>query len=116
MLLAHCGEDRLSHADLADEVGVHLARDFFVRQILDRSVEAVAGVVEQRVDSSEPRQARFDGRVDRGAVGDVALRDLDLLRIDAGEVRCITVRVAHRRDHQVTAGGQFLGGGETKAS
>ena len=102
----HAGQGRPHHPDLPDDVRVELAQHLVVLEFLDGAVEAVAGVVEHGVDVAVRALGQGHGRIDAGAVRDVARRHRDAVAPSARagqQAGPVAVRAAHRRDDAMAA-------------
>ena len=69
--LPHAGQDELDQPGGAEQVHVELAAGLVQRHVLDGSVGAVAGVVDQDVDAAGLGEDLLDAQRGRFLVGDV---------------------------------------------
>ena len=69
--LAHVRGDQLAEPGQAEHVDLELAPGLVDRDVLDRAVRAVAGVVDEYVDPAGLADHPLDARHHRGVVGDV---------------------------------------------
>src|SRR5439155_2344868 len=85
--LPHGRKDGVKQPERAEDVHLELRAPLREGHVLYRTVLAVTGVVDERVDASGRAEHRPDGRVDRSRVGDVELDRLDSPLREPGEVR-----------------------------
>src|SRR5436190_10216658 len=78
-LLAHDRQRSLHHVQHAPEVGRELAFDVLRIQFLEVAEQAVAGIVEDDIDAAELLHRLVDYRRDLRLIGDVQLKNLQVL-------------------------------------
>ena len=101
-----CGRTARVTSSSAEDVDVELRARGRVVQLLDRPLQAVAGVVDEDVDASEGGQRRVDRPVHGGRVGDVREQRQGAVGLQRVE-RLELIRAAQRARHVVAA---FQGG------
>jgi hypothetical protein len=70
-VLAHVRQDELGQPSRAEDVDLELVASLVHRDVLNRAVGAVAGVVHEHVNATRVGNDLFDSGLQRGVVGDV---------------------------------------------
>ena len=114
----HQGRKRLNHADRAEHVGGHDARELVVGDVGHQDLRIVgggAGIDEQHVERAAGETRGERGGL--GGIGDVERFDLDAAGVAIGEVVEIGAgRATHGADDVPVAGEEFGGEGKAEAA
>jgi hypothetical protein len=85
-LIAQVGQRRLGHPERAEHVGVELGADVLFAELLNHSVQADAGVVDDDVQAPEPLVGPLYGRGHGGLVRDIQRQRQDLVAVRGDQI------------------------------